>query len=178
MTWMPCDKPFSLRLFESGEVDERRVDSPITIVTASGRRSVCLRTVPVYVYEVDDRAAESLCIAALSSEGGRRRNYRGHLRLSPEHGRSSEKATGGTRPSWRRSRSTRSEAPLQGDTRDRRDRPAREHPLERAGPRPLGKERTGVSLSQSHVRRLARESRPVGKEVPLLDAPAEEVTEP
>jgi transposase len=40
------------------------------------------------------------------------------------------------------------------------------------------KERTGVSLSQSHVRRLARESRPVAKKVPLLDAPAEEVTQP
>ena len=63
---MPCDKPFSLRLFECQKVDERPVDRPITIVTTGGRRSVCVRTVPVYVYEVDDRAAESLCIAMLS----------------------------------------------------------------------------------------------------------------
>jgi DUF917 family protein len=42
----------------------------------------------------------------------------------------------------------------------------------------LVQERTGVSLSQSHVRRLARESRPVVIEVPLLDALAEEGTQP
>ena len=42
----------------------------------------------------------------------------------------------------------------------------------------LVKERTGVSLSQSHVRRLARESRPVGIKVTLLDALAEGGTQP
>ena len=42
----------------------------------------------------------------------------------------------------------------------------------------LVQERTGVSLSQSHVRRLARESRPVVIEVPLLDALAEEGPQP
>jgi hypothetical protein len=59
---MPCDKPFSLRLFECEKVDERPVDRPITVVTTGGRRSVCVRTVPVYVYEVDDRAAESIAM--------------------------------------------------------------------------------------------------------------------
>ena len=176
---MPCDKPFSLRLFECEKVDERPVDRPITVVTTGGRRSVCVRTVPVYVYEVDDRAAESLCIAMLSQAKvaddvtiadifGCHRNTVGRLRR-----RLVAQGLAGVVPARRgpkhpykvtpeivaivREESTHSSVPA----------------LVR-----LVQERTGVSLSQSHVRRLARESRPVVIEVPLLDALAEEGTQP
>jgi transposase len=176
---MPCDKPFSLRLFECEKVDEKPVDRPITVVTTGGRRSVCVRTVPVYVYEVDDRAAESLCIAMLSQAKvaddvtiadifGCHRNTVGRLRR-----RLVAQGLAGVVPARR------------GPKRPYKVTPevvaiVREESTHLSVPALVRsvKERTGVSLSQSHVRRLARESRPVAKKVPLLDAPAEEVTQP
>jgi len=176
---MPGDKPFSLRLFECEEVDETPVDRPITIVTAGGRRSVCVRTVPVYVYEVDDRAAESLCIAMLSQAKvaddvtianifGCHRNTVGRLRR-----RLVAQGLAGVVPARRGPKHPYKVTPqilaIIREEGTHLSVPA----LVR-----LVKERTGVSLSQSHVRRLARESRPVAMTAPLLDALAEEGTQP
>jgi hypothetical protein len=144
-----------------------------------GRRSVCVRTVPVYVYEVDDRAAESLCIAMLSQAKvaddvtiadifGCHRNTVGRLRR-----RLVAQGLAGVVPARRGPKHPYKVTPeivaIVREESTHLSVPA----LVR-----LVKERTGVSLSQSHVRRLARESRPVAIKVPLLDALAEGGTQP
>ena len=62
-----AESPVSLSFFDVDEATEGPTFQRVTLIEADGRRSVQIGRLPVYVYEADDKGAEAVCIAMLSS---------------------------------------------------------------------------------------------------------------
>ena len=161
-------------LFEVVDNREGQFCRHLTLVQADGKRSVCLGGLPIYVYDTDDKAAEAVCIAMLSSAElasdvaiakafGCHRNTVGRLarRLAAQGMAAVVPARRGPRSPHKvtpdiieiiRAESSRMNVPT----------------LAR-----FVKQRTGVTLSPSHVRRLARSYKPVALELAFDEEPAQ-----
>ena len=161
-------------LFEVDNNREGQFCRRLTLVQADGKRSVCLGGLPIYVYDTDDKAAEAVCIAMLSSTDlasdvaiakafGCHRNTVGRLarRLAAQGMAAVVPARRGPRSPHKvtpevieiiRAESSRMNVPT----------------LAR-----FVKERTGVALSPSHVRRLARSYMSAALELAFDEEPAD-----
>jgi len=170
------ESPSVLRLFEVHEDREgHQITRRLTLVDTDGKRSVCLDGLPIYVYETDDKFAEAICIAMLSrtelatdvaiaSAFGCHRNTVGRLarRLGAEGVTAVLPARRGPKGPHKvtsevieviRAGSAQMSVPALAC---------------------LVKERTGVVLSQSHVRRLVRACRPAVTELQLIEESADD----
>ena len=166
----PERSPINLAFFNADETGIGQTSRRISLIEANGKRSVCVGGLPVYVYEADDNAAEVVCIAMLSCANvaddvaiarafGCHRNTVGRLKR--------RLATGGMTavlPAQRGPKGphkvTAEVIEVIGSKSDQLTVPA----LVRAV-----KDHTGISLSQSHVRRLAHDHRPTTVELQLFD---------
>lgn len=167
-------------LFEDDGAFGTPVGNRLTLFESDGKRAVYLGHVPIYVYEIGDRAAESACIAMLSRADlasdvaigeafGCHRNTVGRLarRLAVEGMAAVVPAKRGPKAPHKVTAEVleviEAESP-------RMSVPALAREIA---------ERTGVRLSVSHVRRLAADSRrPVQPELPVSDEAAGDVTAP
>lgn len=164
------EPPTQPALFNVGEPSAGQNCRRVTLIEGNGRRSVCVGGLPIYVYETDDKAAEAICIAMLSSSNladdiAIARAFRCHRNTI---GRLRRRLTAGgvaaVLPARRGPKGPHKVTPEVIDVICSEAEQLNVPALVRRV-----KDRTGVSLSQSHVRRLAHHHRPAPVELQLFE---------
>ena len=162
--------PITLAFFDAGETSIGQTPRRISLIELNGKRSVCVEGVQVYVYEADDIAAEVVRIAMLSCANvandvaiarafGSHRNTVGHLKR--------RLAAGGMTAVLPAQRGPR--GPHKVTTEVLEVIRSKSDQLNVPAVVRAVRDHTGISLSQSHVRRLAHDHRPTTVELQLFD---------